>query len=124
MALRLYNTLTRRVEELVPSEPGVVKVYCCGPTVYDVPHAGHARAALAPDLLVRRLRVSCRVVAGTRSTCNVRWRKSGASYRGRVFLRVRTVRQQRRWQYRIDVTKRRDGRAQRIRRSYRTGGIV
>ncbi|HLV67686.1 MAG TPA: cysteine--tRNA ligase [Polyangiaceae bacterium] len=56
MAVRLYNTLTRRVEELVPRDPGRVGVYCCGPTVYDVPHAGHARAALVPDLLVRRLR--------------------------------------------------------------------
>jgi cysteinyl-tRNA synthetase len=56
MAVRLYNTLTRRVEDLVPVEPGKVKMYCCGPTTYDVPHAGHARAALAPDLLIRRLR--------------------------------------------------------------------
>ena len=52
----LYNTLTRRTETLVPLEPGRVRIYCCGPTVYDVPHAGHARAALAPDILVRRLR--------------------------------------------------------------------
>jgi cysteinyl-tRNA synthetase len=52
----LYNTLTRQVEPIVPNRPGEVGVYCCGPTVYDVPHAGHARSALAPDLLVRRLR--------------------------------------------------------------------
>ena len=52
---RLYNTLTRTTEELSPKGERV-GVYCCGPTVYDVPHAGHARAALAPDLLVRRLR--------------------------------------------------------------------
>jgi cysteinyl-tRNA synthetase len=52
---RLYNTLTRTTEELTPKADRV-GVYCCGPTVYDVPHAGHARAALAPDLLVRRLR--------------------------------------------------------------------
>ena len=56
MAVRLYNTLTRQVEELVPAEKGSVKLYCCGPTTYDAPHAGHARAALLPDLLVRRLR--------------------------------------------------------------------
>ncbi|MFZ5895855.1 MAG: cysteine--tRNA ligase [Myxococcota bacterium] len=55
MALRLYNTLTRNTEELSP-QAGKVKIYCCGPTTYDVPHAGHARAALAPDVLVRRLR--------------------------------------------------------------------
>jgi cysteinyl-tRNA synthetase len=56
MSLRLYNTLTRNLEELQPRKPGRVAMYCCGPTVYDVPHAGHARAALAPDILVRRLR--------------------------------------------------------------------
>jgi len=52
----LYNTLTREVEPIVPLRPGEVGVYCCGPTVYDVPHAGHARSAMVPDLLVRRLR--------------------------------------------------------------------
>src|SRR3954471_11458955 len=51
---RLYNTLTRTTEQLTPRSERV-SIYCCGPTVYDVPHAGHARAALAPDLLVRRL---------------------------------------------------------------------
>jgi cysteinyl-tRNA synthetase len=52
----LYNTLSRRVETIEPVRSGEVGVYCCGPTVYDVPHAGHARSALVPDLLVRRLR--------------------------------------------------------------------
>src|SRR4051812_15778316 len=53
--LRLYNTLTRNTEPLSLRKAGEATIYCCGPTVYDVPHAGHARAALAPDLLVRRL---------------------------------------------------------------------
>ncbi len=53
--LRIYNTLTRNTEPLELRTPGEATIYCCGPTVYDVPHAGHARAALAPDLLVRRL---------------------------------------------------------------------
>ncbi len=55
MPLALYNTLTRNNEELNP-KGGRVKMYCCGPTTYDVPHVGHARAALVPDILVRRLR--------------------------------------------------------------------
>ena len=53
--LRIYNTLTRNTEKLALRKPGEATIYCCGPTVYDAPHAGHARAALAPDLLVRRL---------------------------------------------------------------------
>ncbi len=56
MALRLYNTLTRTVEDLSLRDAGRASIYCCGPTTYDVPHAGHARAALLPDLLLRRLR--------------------------------------------------------------------
>jgi len=56
LELRLYNTLTRNTEPLSLRNPGEATIYCCGPTVYDVPHAGHARAALAPDLLVRRLK--------------------------------------------------------------------
>ncbi|MBI3201742.1 MAG: cysteine--tRNA ligase [Myxococcales bacterium] len=54
--VRFYNTLTRNVEPLNPRHDQKVGVYCCGPTVYDVPHAGHARAAVAFDVLVRHLR--------------------------------------------------------------------
>ena len=54
--VRFYSTLSRTVETLQPREVGKVTVYCCGPTVYDVPHAGHARAAVAFDVLVRHLR--------------------------------------------------------------------
>ncbi|MFO7179300.1 MAG: cysteine--tRNA ligase [Pseudomonadota bacterium] len=71
MPVRLYNTLTRRVEELVPRDPGRVGVYCCGPTVYDVPHVGHARAALVPDILVRRLRSLGLVVTYVRNITDV-----------------------------------------------------
>ncbi len=41
--IRVYNTATRRVEELVPCSPNVVKGYVCGPTPYDLMHVGHAR---------------------------------------------------------------------------------
>jgi cysteinyl-tRNA synthetase len=51
--MRLYNTLTRRIEELSPREPGRLGVYVCGPTVQEVPHFGHARAALVPEVLRR-----------------------------------------------------------------------
>ncbi len=51
----LYDTLTRTKQPLRTLEPGVCRVYCCGPTVYDLSHIGHARAALLPDVLVRVL---------------------------------------------------------------------
>jgi len=55
MPLRLYNTLTRRVEPFEPLEPGVVKMYACGVTVYDYSHVGHARNYIAWDTLRRYL---------------------------------------------------------------------
>ncbi len=54
--LSLHNTLTRKVEPLEPREPGKVGLYLCGPTTYDVAHVGHARSAVAFDLLLRVLR--------------------------------------------------------------------
>ncbi|MFQ5689638.1 MAG: cysteine--tRNA ligase [Gemmatimonadota bacterium] len=56
MALRFYNTLTRRVERFEPLEPGVVRMYTCGPTVYDRAHIGNFRAFVWEDLLRRYLR--------------------------------------------------------------------
>jgi cysteinyl-tRNA synthetase len=53
--MRLYNTLTRQISEFVPRDAGRVGMYVCGPTVYDVPHIGHARAILVPDVLRRYL---------------------------------------------------------------------
>ena len=58
MTLRLTNTLTRRVEEFTPIEPGKVSIYCCGVTVYDLCHLGHARSYIAWDVLRRHLRWS------------------------------------------------------------------
>ncbi len=49
----LYNSQSRRKEEFIPLEEGVVRIYVCGPTVYDDAHLGHARSALAFDLLRR-----------------------------------------------------------------------
>lgn len=54
--IRLYDTLGREVVELRLRTPGEVSVYVCGPTVYDVPHLGHARTALTYDVLCRYLR--------------------------------------------------------------------
>lgn len=53
MPLRLYNTLSRRVEPFRPADPGRVTFYSCGPTVYDDAHVGNFRSFLAADLLRR-----------------------------------------------------------------------
>ena len=55
MTLRLTNTLTRRIEEFQPLEPSQVSIYCCGVTVYDLCHLGHARSYIAWDVLRRYL---------------------------------------------------------------------
>ena len=55
MALRIYNTLTRRKENFETIEPGKVRMYVCGPTVYDKAHVGHAMSALVFDVIRRYL---------------------------------------------------------------------
>ena len=58
MTLRIYNTLSRQIEPFVPLEPGHVRMYVCGITVYDLCHIGHARSAVAFDVVLRWLRAS------------------------------------------------------------------
>ena len=55
MSLRIHNTLSRRTEEFRPIEPGHVRMYVCGITVYDLCHLGHARMMLVFDLVYRWL---------------------------------------------------------------------
>ena len=47
--MKLYNSLTRQKEEFVPSEPGKVKMYTCGPTVYHYAHIGNLRTYIMED---------------------------------------------------------------------------
>ncbi len=54
--LKIYNTLSRRKEKFVPLEEGRVKIYTCGPTVYDYAHIGNFRAYVFQDLLRRYLK--------------------------------------------------------------------
>ena len=56
MTIRLYNTLTRRKEEFEPIDPQCVRMYVCGPTVYNYAHIGNARPAVVFDVLFRLLR--------------------------------------------------------------------
>ncbi|HVX72185.1 MAG TPA: cysteine--tRNA ligase [Devosia sp.] len=56
LTLRLYNTLTRTKEDFVPLDANNVRMYVCGPTVYDFAHIGNARPAIVFDVLFRLLR--------------------------------------------------------------------
>uniref|UniRef100_UPI0035B15714 cysteine--tRNA ligase n=1 Tax=Hylemonella sp. TaxID=2066020 RepID=UPI0035B15714 len=58
MSLRIYNTLSRALEPFTPLEPGHVRMYVCGMTVYDLCHLGHARAMVAFDVVQRWLKAS------------------------------------------------------------------
>ena len=58
MSLRIHNTLTRRLETFEPIEPGHVRMYVCGITVYDLCHMGHARMMMAFDVVYRWLQIS------------------------------------------------------------------
>ena len=54
--MKLYNTLTKTIEEFVPNEPGKVKMYTCGPTVYHYAHIGNIRTYIMEDVLEKFLR--------------------------------------------------------------------
>ena len=54
--LRLYNSLTNKKEDFSPIDPDHVRVYTCGPTVYNYAHIGNARPPLVSDILIRLLR--------------------------------------------------------------------
>lgn len=56
--MKIYNTLSRRVEKLVPLNPPVVTIYSCGPTVYDYQHIGHMRRYVGDDILIRGLKLN------------------------------------------------------------------
>ncbi len=56
MSLKVYNTLHGKKEEFTPLEEGKVKMYVCGPTVYDTSHIGHARSVVVFDTIFRWLK--------------------------------------------------------------------
>ena len=57
MTIKLYNSLTRKIEEFKPLNDNLVKIYSCGPTVYNYAHIGNMRAFLFADLLQRVMRI-------------------------------------------------------------------
>jgi cysteinyl-tRNA synthetase len=56
LALKLYNTLTRKKEDFIPLEDNKVRLYCCGPTVYNYAHIGNLRTYIFEDILRRALK--------------------------------------------------------------------
>ena len=54
--MRFYNTLTKKIEEFIPNEDGVVKMYTCGPTVYHYAHIGNLRTYICEDILEKYLK--------------------------------------------------------------------
>jgi len=71
MALALYNTLTRKKEAFEPLEPDRVRMYVCGPTVYDFAHIGNARPFVVFDLLYRMLKRRYKRVVYVRNITDV-----------------------------------------------------
>ncbi len=58
MGLRIYNSLTNKIEEFIPSQKGVVNMYVCGPTVYNYIHIGNARPVIFYDMVKNYLEFS------------------------------------------------------------------
>ncbi len=71
MSLRIYNTLSRALEAFSPIEPGHVRMYVCGMTVYDLCHLGHARYMVAFDVVQRWLRASGHRVTYVRNITDI-----------------------------------------------------
>ena len=71
MTISLYNTLSRGKENFVPSDPGRVTMYLCGPTVYSHPHIGNARPAVVFDVLFRLLKLDYENVVFARNITDV-----------------------------------------------------
>jgi cysteinyl-tRNA synthetase len=71
MSLRIFNTLTRKVDDFSPLEPGHVRMYVCGMTVYDLCHLGHARSMIAFDVVQRWLKASGLKVSYVRNVTDI-----------------------------------------------------
>ena len=71
MSLRIYNTLSRSPETFAPLEPGHVRMYVCGMTIYDLCHIGHARMAMAFDVVQRWLKANSYRVTYVRNVTDI-----------------------------------------------------
>ena len=73
--LKVYNTLTDKKEDFVPLKDKKVKMYLCGPTVYDHGHLGHARSAVSFDI-IRRFIERLNFENNINLTFKIRWTRS------------------------------------------------
>jgi cysteinyl-tRNA synthetase len=71
MSLRIYNTLSRALEDFTPIVPGQARMYVCGMTVYDLCHLGHARSMVAFDVVQRWLRAGGLAVTYVRNITDI-----------------------------------------------------
>jgi cysteinyl-tRNA synthetase len=71
MPILVFDTLNGRKRELVPLEPGRIRFYACGPTVYDSAHVGHGRSYVVWDIVVRHLRARGYIVKYVRNFTDV-----------------------------------------------------
>ena len=71
--MKIYNTLTKKKEEFVPLEEGKVKMYVCGPTVYNLIHIGNARPMIIFDTFRRYLEYKRSEERRVGKECRSRW---------------------------------------------------
>src|SRR5512140_3877962 len=91
MPLRLFNTLTRRLEVLEPLAPGRVTMYTCGPTVWNYAHIGNFRTFVFEDVLRRYLAYAGYAVEQVMNLTDVDDRTIGAAARAGVRLAAHTA---------------------------------
>ena len=73
--MKLYNTLTKKVEEFVPNDGNKVAMYTCGPTVYHFAHIGNLRSYIMEDVL-ETMRQESRIMMLSARRCSLIWRNN------------------------------------------------
>lgn len=90
MTIKIFNTLSRKEEELKTLEPDHLKIYVCGPTVYDRPHLGNARSAVVYDLFFRFFKNAFKKVTYVRNITDVDDKINAAAKERQISIRELT----------------------------------
>lgn len=88
--LKLYNSLTNKLEAFIPLDPKDVKMYACGPTVYDSPHIGNARPMVIFDVLFRLLKILYPKVTYVRNITDVDDKINARAYARKISIQELT----------------------------------